>query len=224
MLLLGQFESVKTGHAIDHSCMEGTWQSIFNGIVSWVATPQEGNEVPQRNTYWLYSSPGIGRMSLAHLVCERLHNQKHLAGAFFCRRDDLNLSKPGNILLTFIYKLTRIFPPFQRIVAEHLHSNPNLTPESMKSFVFLDFICSLPHHPKCALVFVINALNKCGDDKSCPDVLRVLSDTAAHAQWLRIIITSRPEVDIQCFFDTPDAKTSHMQYDLATDGEASSNL
>ena len=204
--------------------MEGTRQSILNGIVSWVASPQEGNEAPRRNTYWLYGSPGIGKTSLAHSICDRLHDQKHLAGAFFCRRDDPNLSKPGNILPTFIYKLAGIFPPFRRIVAERLRGDPNLTPESMKPFVFLEFIRSLPRRPKHALVFVIDALDECGDDKSRPDVLRVLSDAAAQAPWLRIIITSRPEVDIQRFFDTPDARTSHMRYNLATDDEASSDL
>ena len=224
MLLLGRFESVKTGHALDRGCMQGTRQSILNGIVDWVASPQEGNEVPQRNTYWFYGSPGIGKTSLAHSICEKLHDQKHLAGAFFCKRDDPKLSKPGNILPTLIYKLAGIFPPFRSNVAERLRSDPNLTPESMKPIVFLDFIRNLPRNPKRALVFVIDALDECGDDKSRPDVLRILTDAAAQVQWLRIIITSRPEVDIQRFFDIPDTKKSHIRYDLATDDEASSDL
>ena len=224
MLLLGRFESVKTGHAINRGCMEGTRQSILDGIASWVASPQEGNGALQRNTYWLYGSPGIGKTSLAHSICERLHDQKHLAGAFFCRRDDPTSSKAGNILPTFICKLAAIFPAFRSIVAERLRSDPNLTPESMKPFVFLDFIRKLPRRPKRTLVFVIDAFDECGDDKSCPDVLRVLTDAAAQVQWLKVVITSRPEVDIQRFFDTPNTKTSHIRYDLDADNEASSDL
>ena len=204
--------------------MEGTRQSILNGIVDWVANPQEGNEAPHKNIYWFYGSPGIGKTSLAHSVCEKLHDQKHLAGAFFCRRDDSNLSKPENILPTFITKLAGIFPPFRTIVAERLRNDPNLTPDSMKPSVFLDFIRNLPRRPKRALVFVIDALDECGDDKSRPALLRVLTDAAAQAQWLKIIITSRPETDIQRFFDTPTPGASHIRYDLAADDEASSDL
>ena len=204
--------------------MAGTRQSILNEIMEWVANPQEGNESPQRNTYWFYGSPGIGKTSLAHSICEKLHGQKHLAGAFFCKRDDPNLSKPRNILPTFINKLGGIFPPFRIIVAEHLRGDPNLTPESMNPFIFVDFIRNLSRRPKRALVFVIDALDECGDDKTRPSLLRVLTDAAAQAQWLRIIITSRPEVDIQRFFDTTDTRTSHVRYDLAADDEAVSDL
>ena len=170
--------------------MAGTRQFILNEIMEWVANPQAGNEAPQRNTYWFYGSPGIGKTSLAHSICEQLHGQKHLAGAFFCKRDDPNLSKPRNILPTFINKLAGIFPPFRTIVAEHLRGDPNLTPESMNPIIFVDFIRNLPRRPKRALVFVIDALDECGDDKSRPGLLRVLTDAAAQARWLKIIITS----------------------------------
>ncbi len=224
VLLLGRLKSVETGHALALCCMDGTRKSILGNVMDWVASTQEGNETPHKNMYWFYGSPGIGKTSLAHSICDKLHDQNHLAGAFFCRRDDSNLSKPENILPTFIYKLAVIFPPFRSIVAERLRKDPNLTPDSMKPSVFLDFIRKLPCRPKRALVFVIDALDECGDDKSRPSLLRVLTDAAAQAQWLRIIITSRPEADIQYFFDTPDTRTSHIRYDLAADDEASSDL
>ena len=110
--LLGQLKFVKAGHDLDCHCLKGTCQSILNQIVAWVAIPQEKNDGQQKNMYWLYGSPGIGKTSLAHLICANLHNQRQLAGAFFCRRDDLNLSDPRNILLSLICKLAGIFPAF----------------------------------------------------------------------------------------------------------------
>ena len=67
----------------------------------------------------------------------------------------------------------------------------------MKESFLLDLIRSLPHHPTHTLVFVIDALDECGDTLSRPGILRALTDTAAIAPWLRIIITSRPEINIQ---------------------------
>src|SRR5258706_9035868 len=100
--------------------------------MAWVADPQGKNDRPRSNTYWIYGLPGIGKTSLAHSICASLHDRGQLAGAFFCRRDDPNLSEPGNILPTLIHKLARIFPPFRSVVAERLRKDPNLTPESTK--------------------------------------------------------------------------------------------
>src|SRR5258706_10813247 len=92
----------------------------------------------------------------------------------------------------------------------------------MKGTLFLDLICSLPHHPEHLLVFVIDALDKCGDAQSHPRLLEVLTNAAAQALWLKIIITSRPEVDIHHFFDTL-TQPLYLN-DLATDQDARADL
>jgi hypothetical protein len=201
--------------------MEGTRESLLNQIMVWVTN--ESTQKACSNTYWIYGLPGIGKTSLAHSVCEKLHGQRYLAGAFFCQRDDPKLSEPRNILPTLIYKLAETFPPFRSIVAEHLRNDTNLTPESMKDSLLLDFIRDIPRQPKHALVFVIDALDECGDYRSRPVLLKVLTDVAAQARWLKIIITSRPEIDIQDFFKALTG-SSHSSYDLVTDQEANADL
>jgi len=93
----------------------------------------------------------------------------------------------------------------------------------MQYSLFLDFICKLPRPPQRSLVFVIDALDECGDNRSRPGVLKVLTDATAQAPWLKIIITSRPEVDIQRFFNATTLP-SHLQCDLVADEEATSDL
>ncbi len=203
--------------------MDGTHHSLLNQITDWVAKESDQESILQSNAYWLYSSPGVGKTSLAHSICTSLHERKHLAGAFFCWRDDPNLSEPINILPTFIHELAIHFPPFRTIVAKHLRNDPKLTPESMKGALFLDLICSLPRHPEHTLVFVIDALDKCGDAQSHPHLLKVLTNAAAQTSWLKIIVMSRTKVDIQHFFDTL-TRSSYVPYDLATDRDASDDL
>ena len=203
--------------------MEGTRQTILSRIIAWSAEPQERNETPHKNTYWLYGSPGIGKTSLAHSICASLYKGKHLAGAFFCRRDDPHLSETRNILPTLIYKLAITFPPFRNVVAQRLRNDANLAPESMEGSLFLEFIRSLPCSPKYTLVFVIDALDECGNAQSRPGILKVLTEVTTQAPWLRVIVTSRPEADIQRYFN-PLAKPSYIEYDLATDEDASADL
>ena len=219
-LLLKQLRPVETNHNQKRRCMEGTRQSILHRIMNWVPNPQEGTNMQRKDVFWVYGSPGIGKTSLAHSICASLQDREQLAGVFFCRRDDANLSEPRNILPTLIYKLARTFPAFRGIVAEHLRKDPNLTPESMKDTLFVDFIRALHRHPKQhTLVFVIDAFDECGNTQTRRDILKVLTDAAALASWLKIIITSRPEADIiRCFSDTPE------KYDLGTDKETKDDL
>ena len=200
--------------------MDGTREFILKQVIGW-ATKELAQE--ESNTYWIYGSPGIGKTALAHSICARLHDEKHLAGAFFCQRDDASLSEPKNILPTLIHKLAGIFPPFRRLVAERLRHNPNLTAGSMNSSLFLELIRTLPHVPNHTLVFVIDAFDECGDALSRPRIMRALTDAAAQAPWLKIIITSRPEVDIHRSFDALSG-SSYERHDLGTDRDASSDL
>ena len=202
--------------------MEGTRKFRLKEIVDWAADISEEKGTTQRNTYWIYGLPGIGKTLLAHSICASLHDQGQLAGAFFCRRDDPNLSEPRNILPTLIYKLAGIFPPFRSMVANRLRSDLNLTPDSMKESLFFDFFQNL-HSPSNFLVFVIDAFDECGNHRSRPAVLRLLTSAAARVSWLKIIITSRPEADIQHFFDRL-TQSSYLRYDLATDQEANDDL
>ena len=220
-LLLGRLGSVETNYRQDFCCIDGTRKFLLNQVISWATKEPGQNE--ESNTYWIYGLPGIGKTALAHSICASLHAGNHLAGAFFCQRDDGKLNEPRNILPTLIYKLAIIFPPFRRLVAECLHDNPNLIPGSMKPFLLLELIRKVPCPPKRTLVFVIDAFDECGDAFTRTGILRALTQTAAHAPWLKIIITSRPEVDIHHFFDSL-VGSSYTQYDLATDKEALSDL
>ena len=221
-LLRKRLKPVETGYHRDLRCMDGTRQSLLNRIMDWVSN-YSGQENFRRNVYWLNGLPGIGKTTLAHSICMSLHERNHLAGAFFCRRDDLHLSETRNILPTFIHKLALLFPPFRTIVAKHLRDDPNLTPESLRDSLFLDFIRSLPRHPEHTLVFVIDALDECGDPWTRPSLLKVLTNAATQAPWLKIIITSRNEADIQRFFDTLPQST-YISYDLAKDQDTGADF
>ena len=222
-MLFRRLEPVKSGYRLDLCCMDGTRQSLLNQITEWVANKSDQGGVLHRNIYWIFGSPGIGKTSLAHSICAALHDLNQLAGGFFCWRDHPDLSEPTNILPTLIHKLAIIFPPFRTIVAKHLRKDPNLTPESMKGALFLDFIRSLPRPPEHTLVFVIDALDECGNHQNRQGVLKALTEATALAPWLKIIITSRPEADIKRFFRGLTS-SSYSSYDLVTDQEASGDL
>ncbi len=68
-LLFRRLKPVETGYHRNLRCMDGTRQSLLNQITDWVANKSGQESVLQRNAYWLYGSPGIGKTSLAHSIC-----------------------------------------------------------------------------------------------------------------------------------------------------------
>ena len=219
--MLGRLGPVETNYRRDFCCIDGTRKFLLSQVISWAT--EEAGQNEKSNTYWIYGLSGTGKTTLAHSICASLHKENHLAGAFFCQRDVGNLNEPKNILPTLIHKLAIVFPPFRRLVAEHLRDNPNLMPGSMKPFLLLGLIRKVPCPPKRTLVFVIDAINECGDAFTRPGILRALTLATVHAPWLKVIITSRPEVDIRHVFDTL-VGSSPIRYDLAADNEAPSDL
>ena len=203
--------------------MQGTRTSCLKEIINWVANKPKEKDYPQSNIYWIYGLPGIGKTALAHSVCANLHDQKQLVGAFFCKRDHPVLSQPIYILPTLIHNLAMIFPRFRKTVADCLRNDPNLKAETMKDSLFLDFLDNIPRDPNDPLVFVIDAFDECGDRRSRPALLRLLTGVATSASWLKIIITSRHEANIQQFFDKL-TRPSYLRYDLARDKEANDDL
>ena len=93
----------------------------------------------------------------------------------------------------------------------------------MNHTLLLELICELPRPPKRSLIFLIDAADECGDDITRSRTLRALTDATAHAPWLKIIITSRPEADIQRLFNAL-VGSPHERCDLASDEEATSDL
>ena len=220
-VLFKRLKFIEVGHHKDLEYIRSARPFLLERIMAWVANGS--GKMDERNLYWIYSSPGIGKTSVARSICASLQNGNHLAGAFFCSRGDPNSSDPRNILLSLIHKLARTFPPFRNIVAETLRNDPNLTSQSMKYSLLIDLIRNLSRLPKRILVFVIDALDESGNAQNRSSILKVLNDAALYAPWLKIIITSRPEVDIQRFFDAL-AHSSHFRYDLAVEEEATSDL
>ena len=175
-LLLGRLKYVEAGYHQRFRCMEGTRKALLKEIMDWANNIPSREDGFQTNIFWLYELPGIGKTALAHSICAMLQDHEQLAGSFFCRRDDANLSEPGNILPSLIGKLAGNIPPFRTIVANRLRSDSNLTPDSMKDSLFLDFIHPVPRHPKHPLVFVIDALDECGNTRSRPSILNVIEE------------------------------------------------
>ncbi|PVF90960.1 hypothetical protein CPB86DRAFT_478196 [Serendipita vermifera] len=171
-LLIERLEPVKTSHDLDRCCMDGTREALLNNIVEWVLRPSTVTSASQgagpESVYWLYGIPGVGKTSVAHSICARLHEKKRLGGSFFCRRDDPNLSNAKYVLPTLICKLAGVWRPYKRLITEKLRNDEHLNRNTAGPALFSQLIASLQDHPSHTLVLV----------------------TSTNAAWRRLLISS----------------------------------
>jgi len=152
----------------------------------------------------------------------RIHDmsrKKGIAAALFCQRDGPDTSNLRNILPSLVANLTKMFTPF---LTSCCRPSTHTWHQSQWYSLILNLIHSVPPHPKCALVFVIDAFDRCGNSQGCPGILGILTDAAVLAPWLKVIITSQPKVNTQGFFNVH--QLSHSQYDLTTDIDAACDV
>ena len=60
-LLIGRLKPVETNYLLNLRCMDSTRQSLLNQITDWVSSKSGQENILQRNAYWFYGSPGIGK-------------------------------------------------------------------------------------------------------------------------------------------------------------------
>jgi hypothetical protein len=76
------------------------------------------------------------------------------------------------------------------------------------------------NRPNIHLVLVIDALDESGDPRTRAPLLRYFSEICAHIDWVKIVVTSRPEHDISQF-----SQNLHLVgHDLAEDDQAHEDI
>jgi hypothetical protein len=208
--------------------MDGTRETLLNNIVEWALLPSSTSSglksSVSESVYWLYGIPGVGKTSLVHSLCARLHDKRRLGGSFFCRRDDPNLSSPSYVLPTLICKLAGTWRPFKKVVAERLRDDEHLNRNSTGHDLFSKLIGSLRTSPPNTLVLVIDALDECGDNQGRNLILTGLFNACSRAKWLKVIITSRQEQDIEKSFKRLEHTCRYLSKDLKEDDNAESDI
>ncbi|KAG8775190.1 hypothetical protein FRC15_000715 [Serendipita sp. 397] len=216
-MLLNRLQPLQTGYNHDRRCMDGTRVALLDEILEWALRPIVEGTSPSQNVYWLYGIPGIGKTAMANSICFRLHKQGQLGGGFFCRRDDPKMSDPKYVLPTLVCKLAETWGGYRKMVAERLRKDPHLNQSSAGNELFLQLLSSLQNHPPHPLVLVIDGFDECGDISRRRSILTTLLDASLRFNWIRVVITSRQEEDIESTFSRPEYIGHYSSKDLTTE-------
>ncbi|KAG8780819.1 hypothetical protein FRC12_022553, partial [Ceratobasidium sp. 428] len=191
------------GYDQTRQCIAGTRVGIIGELINWTKAVDE----PQ--FAWVHGLAGLGKSTIATSVCIQLDDDSVLASSFFCKRDSPELRDPRRVLTTVIYGLALHWQDYGDAVVDAIGGDPELRLKNIQSLYEAIFSKPLEtlvdrKRPTSTLAVVVDALDECGDADTRKQLLACLRDMSRRESWLKVIVTSRPDRDLQDFFGSSD--------------------
>ena len=197
------YDSIRSNAA--SRCFEGTRTAILENIRAWLNQPISDTTA---QIYWVNGLAGIGKSTLARTVAEDARHPGPLGASFFFSRQDNELSDATRFIPTIAYQLALSFPEVRPVISEIFLRNPGVV---KMSFItqFNDLIIGplLKMNHQKRVLLVVDALDECGNsDDAASTLFHAIVARCAEVPFLRILMTSRPEMYIKRIL-TSDATT-----------------
>ncbi|KAG8729457.1 hypothetical protein FRC10_003886, partial [Ceratobasidium sp. 414] len=213
-MLLDKLNPVsKARYDPSRACLAGTRTAIIGNITAWCESSDNSNRL-----LWVHGEAGLGKSTIAASVCQRLDGPDLLAASFFCKRDDPERRDAQKVLTTIIHGLAHRHPAYAKALATVIQQDSSICTspvETQYNRLIVDLL-QLPEVSAATsrLVLVVDALDECGDAQTRRRLLGQLHSMSRMVNWLKVVITGRPDLDIKEYFDLPSSLQGFSALDV----------
>jgi len=219
--------------------MEGTRVDVIDQILRWIIDPKA------QPIFWLGGMAGTGKTAIAWSICARVRadDTLYLGGSFFCSRST-GLAAQRDVrcvIPTLAQLLARQSNEFAAALAAELNEEPDLAYKQVKVQVerLLRKPLEVLSSSTKTIVFVVDALDECGDQPIATAVSNNIEAHAAVSEMLealidffrssthlpiKFIVTSRPETHIRETSVTDAKITSALQLHTIDKSKVTSDI
>ena len=198
--------------------MDKTRVRILNEIDAWIKDPDA------QRICWITGMAGTGKTTITKTVCERASADPDvvLGGSFFCSRTGVAAQRDIRCVIpTLVQLLARQSIAFSQSLAEEIANDQDLQHKhvtvQVKQLLYTPLTAAKDSHT--SIVFVIDALDECGDaisglnkesHQAVSELLEALVTSAPSAVRLpvKFLVTSHPETHIR---ETPVSDADFSQ-------------
>ncbi|PPQ94571.1 hypothetical protein CVT25_011518 [Psilocybe cyanescens] len=194
-------------------CHHNTRVAIIKRIMDWITGLNEHTR--EALIMWLYGAAGAGKSAIAQTIAEILDGQHFVLASFFFSRNDPQRGTAKLLVTTLAYQLAVKLPlVFRERLSQAFENDPLITTRSLETqfkTLIREPLVELLHSGFSTnnhIVIIIDGLDECDDPKVQARIVdlsfRLLDSRGLP---LKILIASRPEIDISSSFDTKPFST-----------------
>ncbi|KAH6973142.1 hypothetical protein BKA56DRAFT_493084, partial [Ilyonectria sp. MPI-CAGE-AT-0026] len=183
------------------TCLQNTRVDLLLRIHEWA------NDPDAKPLFWLNGMAGTGKSTISRTVARQFAQSEQLSGSFFFKRGEADRGSLSKFFTTIAAQLAERHP----IIAPHIKSAVDANPyvagkaaQDQFDKLILQPLGNIPPNAwrATSLVFVIDALDECDEDKDVKLIINLFSRTKElQLPKLRFLITSRPELPIRLGFN-----------------------
>jgi hypothetical protein len=192
---------------------------VLEDIMKWVNESADGAQ--EDFIMWLFGPAGAGKSAIAKRIAELAAQQGLLIGTFFFSRTSATRGTQDRLIATLAFQLALSIPDTRGDIEEAIERDPTIFNKNLE--VQIDTLLVKPFQsaqtkidPSHKLI-IIDGLDECNDRKAQVAILNAISRSFLTKCNLpiKLLIASRPEIDIVTSFNRNDPlKSVHRRLAL----------
>jgi hypothetical protein len=189
-------------HSDEHTarCLADTRVELQRQVTEWVGDP-EGKSI-----FWLNGMAGTGKSTIARTTAHSFADKGQLGASFFFKKGEGDRGNASRFFTTIATQLMMHLPGLIPGIRTAIDADPTICEKSLKDQFEKLIVQPLsqinqasPQLPK--LIVVIDALDECEREEDIRAILQLLARAKdVGAIYLRIFVTSRPELPVRLGF------------------------
>lgn len=160
---------------------------LFNAYESWL------KETRDSRVFAIIGQAGSGKTAFVSQLCNK---SKNIAAIHFCRYNNDERANPKRAIMSLAYHLSTQIDEYrqQLLLLTDLDKLLDKSTSRLFEYIFIEPLMRM-HAPSDTIVIVIDALDEATKNMKNDLINLIVSDFHKTPQWLRMVITSRPEQD-----------------------------
>ena len=201
------------------SSLTGTHTAVIDDILRWIPKTSSTVQSHIERVYFLFGEPRCGKSSVAHRIAQTMSEQGRLGSALFLARDVEGRINSRMIFSTMAYDLAAFDGKIEEAISCAIRRQPGLATAHIER-QFRELIVEPIRNLTVIgpVLILIDGVDELRDMNDRLRFLRVLFEQSVHLPPnFRILITSRPIVDIGAFRWIKDYHRRDMCFDDSGD-------
>jgi len=187
-------------------CHPNTRKAVIKKIIDWICGIIDSEAL----ILWLYGAAGAGKSAIAHTLAEICENYGWLVASFFFWKTASERNNANRFVATIAHQVALAIPASRELIRAAVDYNPFIFKQSIDVQLSKLIIEPLDQLVSAGIIFdasplviIIDGLDECeGKDVQAGIVKSLASAFHRTSFRIRILIASRPEVNLQSTFNS----------------------